>query len=693
MNAPTPFALLRTLSTPNELPPRAKEALDRLRSFVAARGGVIKRSELGALDDELARLLAHNAARHRVMLDLIENGPPAKWEGRLKIVPFLHDNIDAILAAEKSADPEIRFTDLDEGWFATYFTRIMTNEAWNFQPGVHGTGQVLVSTEPELVKVIGLDRALQDEKLSPAKRKELLALHDRAVKDVLLALFTSAATKENLARAAKKTLPELREIYEWVAKRLPDDPMRASPEVSFDILKRLGVEGVYSLKVAVANDQKTHFGKLPALHATATWLEEQGLLDRTTFDNLVVRLRSHALPSFAQLLELMIGYGLRNYEVDASKGVSTHPLAVAGMERTALRVDPSYGDSWRSPEAQARHLQKNMERSLKEAAQTKHPLLVLGEGYASARALHDASSKYPGVRTGYVAFTQSGLNFLRQLPTLRFFVESLADALLKKLAESRPLGAWVVDRELELEAEEGVRPASERTAVVIGYGDSVGPGIARALAEKSFEKVLIVDRDPARLEQAKRDGFTHTVLADKDGSFPKGDLYFTAAGQPNIVGEAALKSVPDGAIVVVHGSSVESDKHFIHRARTRKIPGVSARAVEKNKLPDHRTLELRFRDQDGKKVRLRKMGQPFFSGEDKDRLLVDVYMSGLLAAMAVAAKQLKGEPGPNAMNAIRTLDGKIQRAIAEILEREYPGVTFDLSETPRVSGSVLAQQP
>src|SRR5688572_28516928 len=142
---------------------------------------------------------------------------------------------------------------------------------------------------------------------------------------------------------------------------------------------------------------------------------------------------------------------MRNFAVDASKGTSTNPVTVAGIERSALWVDPAYGDSWRSPEAQAQHLKKNAESSLKQARQSKQPLLMLGEGYASARSLHVAAGNYPDVRTGYVAFTQSGLNFLKGLPKLRFFVESPADALLKKLAESRSLGSWLVDRELELQ--------------------------------------------------------------------------------------------------------------------------------------------------------------------------------------------------------------------------------------------------
>jgi hypothetical protein len=119
-------------------------------------------------------------------------------------------------------------------------------------------------------------------------------------------------------------------------------------------------------------------------------------------------------------------------------------------------------------------------------------------------------------------------------------------------------------------------------------------------------------------------------------------------------------------VVVIHGSSVESDKHFIHRARTRKIPGVRAKALGNGPARDHRTLEISFHD---KKVRLRKMGQPFFDGQlDKDKLLVDVYMSGLLAALAVAANRLKGEPQPHS---IHTLERDLQMAIAEQIEAQY----------------------
>ena len=669
------FGLLRSLSAPAELPQRTR-ALETLRRFIDERGGTIRKSDLDQLDDDLARHLALSAIRHRIMVDAIENGPPVPFEGWRGIIDFIHENLSAVTDLARNGDPPVQFHQIDDAWFATYFTRICLVEAWNNQPFTPGKGlgptttHVIVSSYRELVKVQGIERALARNP-SPAQRRELLDLRDRATKKILLAAFSGSADAKSLARGAEVLPPELREIYQWANAHVPADGVGGPPEVAHSILERLGLEGVYALKVAAAREQQQELGPLPVLRATARHLEDQGLLDSKTFDGLVVRLRSHALPSFGQLIDQMEHYGMRNFAVDASKGTSTSPLTIAGIERSALWVDPAYGDSWRSPQAQARHLRRNAEASLEQARQSKQPLLMLGEGYASARSLHDAAAKYPDVRIGYVAFTQSGLNFLRGLPKLRFFVESLADALLKKLVESRPLGGWVVDRELELQKEEGAKAPEEQTAVVIGYGDSVGPGIASALKERGFGRVVIVDRDPSRLAQAIRDGVpkADVRLAAEDGSFPPGDLYFTAAGQPNIVNETALRSVPDGAVVVIHGSSVESDKHFIHRARTNKIPKVRARALEKEKMRDHRTLEIAFKDRDHKKVRLRKMGQPFFDGRvDKDKLLVDVYMSGLLAALAVAAKRLKGEPEPNA---IHTLDRDLQLAIAEQIEVHY----------------------
>jgi hypothetical protein len=589
------------------------------------------------------------------------------------MIDFLHENLRALIAAEKSVDSELRIADLDEAWFATFFTRLLTMEAWNAIPGADGGGpttrHVLISSEPELVRLLGIDDALEKPGLSPARTKELTALREEAAQKVLLAAFTLAADSDGLRRAASRTRPVLREIYDWVASHIRDEPLGAAPEVSTAILARLGLEGVYALKVAAAADPSRELGELPVLSGTARLLEARGLLEPSTFKDVVVRLRSHALPSFQKLIDLLVSHGMTNHEVDASKGASTNPLTMAGIGRSALKTHSAQGDGWRSPEAQTRRLRRQVERSFAEARRTHQPLLVLGEGYASARAMHEAAAKYSDVRAGFVAFTQSGLNFLKALRKLRFSVDSFADASLKKLAESRPLGEWIVERELDLRREEGSPPPQKLAAAVVGYGESVGPGIARALRGKGFGRIIVVDSNPSRLDRAKEDGFEDVVAARRDGSLPAADLYFTAAGQPNIIGEAALRSMPTGATVVIHGSSVESDRHFIHRARTRKIAGVRARALEKHLLPDHRTLEIAFSDTK-KKVRLRKMGQPFFDGrKDKDRLLVDVYMSGILAALAVAAKRLK-KGDPEAAR-IQTLDAEIQRDIGALVEASY----------------------
>src|SRR5688572_21098786 len=239
---------------------------------------------------------------------MIEQGPPIpfrEWKGMMR---FVSENLQLMLAAERSADPMIRFSDLDRGWFATYFTRLMTMEAWNHQKGVGGTGpmttDVIRSSERELVKLLNIERAL-GTKPKATKKKELLKLREDASRKVLLAAFTGASDAKSLANAADKTLPVLRQIYDWVAEHMPADPLGAPPEVSAAILKRLGLEGVYSLRVAAAKDQAEDLGTLPALAETAKYLEGIGLLDHATFADVVVRLRSHTLPSFEQLVRTM----------------------------------------------------------------------------------------------------------------------------------------------------------------------------------------------------------------------------------------------------------------------------------------------------------------------------------------------------------------------------------------------------
>jgi hypothetical protein len=674
---PSAFALIHFLSTPSNLPREARTALDALKKFIASKGGVIRRSELPQLDDDLARMLGHSAVRHRVFADAINRGPPFPWGGRLKIVDFLHQNLEALLELEAKADPPIRPRDLDEAWFAAYYTRILSIEAFRHQRGPDGrpasTSAVVRSCQQELVRAIGIDEALEDGAMSPAKKKALLEQRDDAVKKALLAAFTVSSDAEGLERAADMTDPAVRRIYRAAAARISPEPLGPTPEDADKVLAYLKEEGLYGLIVDASLDPARALGPLPGLARTTLMLEQRGLLDWKTFADLVIRLRSHALPSFEQLIEVMRKHGMRNYEVDASKGASANQLTLAAIGRAALSMDSSRGDSWLSPRALARRMMKNARSSLAEAKRRNKPLLMLGEGYATARAFHEASLAFPGVRKGYVAFTQSGLNFLRE-QRLRFFVESLADALLKKLTESRPLGAWAVDRELELRAMEGSPPPEKLTAVVVGYGASVGPGIARALRERGFGRIIVVDVDPSSLNNAKSDGFTDLVLRRPGDGLPSGDVYFTAAGQPDVIDERALRSMRDEATVVIQGSSVESDKHFIYRALKGRVRGVRARALEEDRLPDHRTLEIAFSGPSPTRVRLRKMGRPFYDGRlDKDRLLVDVYMSGLLAALAVAANRLKQEAaeGGRATLDIRTLEMDLQRAIARCIEESY----------------------
>ena len=112
----------------------------------------------------------------------------------------------------------------------------------------------------------------------------------------------------------------------------------------------------------------------------------------------------------------------------------------------------------------------------------------------------------------------------------------------------------------------------------------------------------------------------------------------------------ALRSMKHGASVTSFASRGEIDERFMASVERRRVRGARAISPDEDQLPEHRRLVFAFPDSvaaDGvKRITVRNRGQPLFDGvRDKDPMLVDMYMAGLVSCLAVATKLLSVEGG------------------------------------------------
>lgn len=126
--------------------------------------------------------------------------------------------------------------------------------------------------------------------------------------------------------------------------------------------------------------------------------------------------------------------------------------------------------------------------------------------------------------------------------------------------------------------------------------------------------------------------------------------------------------MPDGAHVVNYASRGELDETFLERVARGEVPGARIVVEQPNPLPEHETLVLEL---DGKRLHLHKRGQPYFDGrKDKDPMLVDLYMAGLLATLTVEVRALKSSPYD--VPELKGLEVGLQREILGLLKQSYP---------------------
>ncbi len=666
------FGVYRNLALANadELPVEMQRALAEIRR-VASAHGALRVENLDEIQGQVAREVARMALTERALKEAFEADGALNDVDRFSealVVDRVVRNTETPPRSRRPIPPE----EIDQTWFAAHFAQHLIHRAWTtapVNPAVPPIARVLLHGTPEMNKAMALVGEGSPET-------------GRALGDVILSIQSWYGGPDSMERAVASLSESARAVFQG-AKTLGSDPVGDPPEVAQALLDQLRRHRLYGVRVQASNDQQAELGRLPAMNAIASRLEARGLLGPDSFADIDLVIGTHLLPALEQLVDLLIRCAGLSSIACKGQGVSSSPITVAGLERGARRVDPGFGDSLLLPEEHRQDLVDHYLSRKEHAQRHGRKLLGLGGGYESARAMVRATQDDDSIENAYVVFTQSGLNALEEEPVRRFACEAFADAPLKKLIETTLLGEWIVAHEVEQIVDKG-RPVSEMSATVIGFGGAVGPSVAEALRSEGFGRVIVVEKDGERAKAAHDAGFEVVLQEDEPG--PATDYYFSCVGRPRVVDERMMRGMKDGAVIVNCASRGEVDQGFMIRALRRKMRGVRAYELKQDKLPDHRTIGLIFKpagdDQSPKRIFVRKMGQPFFDGvRDKDRMLVDAYMAGLLASLSLAAARLReGTPSSE----IRTLPPSIQLEILDAIEeayrRKFPNVREAISK-------------
>jgi adenosylhomocysteinase len=176
------------------------------------------------------------------------------------------------------------------------------------------------------------------------------------------------------------------------------------------------------------------------------------------------------------------------------------------------------------------------------------PELTMDDGADLVTELHTKRRELLARVRGGTEETTTGVTRLRAMASegvLAYPIIAVNDALTKHLFDNRyGTGQSAVD---------GILRATNlllagKTAVVAGYG-WVGRGIASRLRGMG-SIVIVCEVDPLRALEAAMDGFEVTSVAE---AASRGDLFVTATGNVNVIGEAAIAKLRDGAIVANAG--------------------------------------------------------------------------------------------------------------------------------------------
>ncbi|MEE8419667.1 MAG: adenosylhomocysteinase [Dehalococcoidales bacterium] len=183
-----------------------------------------------------------------------------------------------------------------------------------------------------------------------------------------------------------------------------------------------------------------------------------------------------------------------------------------------------------------------------DAALDHRPQITVDDGADLVTILHTKRSDLLEDVFGGTEETTTGVIRLRSLEKegkLKYPLIAVNDALTKHLFDNRyGTGQSTID---------GITRATNilwagKKVVICGYG-WCGKGVAMR-AKGLGSKVIIIEVDPVRALEAAMDGFQVMPMLD---AARQGDIFITTTGDKNVIDEAHLKVMNDGAIMANSG--------------------------------------------------------------------------------------------------------------------------------------------
>ncbi|MHB1005792.1 MAG: adenosylhomocysteinase [Chloroflexota bacterium] len=219
-------------------------------------------------------------------------------------------------------------------------------------------------------------------------------------------------------------------------------------------------------------------------------------------------------------------------------------------------------------------------------ALTIRPQVTMDDGADLVSVLHTRHEELLGEIIGGTEETTTGVIRLKSMAeagALRYPIIAINEAMTKHFFDNRyGTGQSSID---------GILRATNillggKNFVVSGYG-WCGRGVAMR-AHGMGASVIVTEIDPVRALEAVMDGYRVMPIAD---AAIIGDVFVTTTGDTSVIGEAALRSLKDGAILANSGHfNVEIDTKALRRI------SVSTRTV--------RPFVEEFVFEDGRKVYL-----------------------------------------------------------------------------------------
>ena len=282
----------------------------------------------------------------------------------------------------------------------------------------------------------------------------------------------------------------------------------------------------------------------------------------------------HVTPETANLLLTLEAAGA-TVALCASNPLSTQDDVVTALDRE--HGIPAYAAKGESSERRA----ENLERVL-----ATRPTITLDDGADLVSLLHDRRLELLPEVVGGTEETTTGVIKLRSMAArgrLRYPIVAVNDAVTKQLFDNRHgTGQSTMD---------GIVRATNALlagmpVVVAGYG-WVGKGIALR-ARGLGANVTVCEIEPVAALEACMDGFR--VLPMKEAA-KVGQVFVTATGSKNVVGEEHLKRMPDNALVANAGHyNVEIDVAALARLAVKRR--TVRDLVEEFEMADGRRIHL-----------------------------------------------------------------------------------------------------